>query len=106
MAQMAMSQPKSKKQPGQVPWLVYGILIFAVYLFALGTIPLIGPDEPRYAEVAREMYASRDWITPTLGGYHWFEKPALLYWMQATAYSVFGVSEFSARLGPALCGLL
>jgi 4-amino-4-deoxy-L-arabinose transferase-like glycosyltransferase len=47
-----------------------------------------------------------DYITPTLGGYTWFEKPSLLYWMMAASFKVFGVSEWAARLGPALCGLL
>jgi 4-amino-4-deoxy-L-arabinose transferase-like glycosyltransferase len=84
------------------------LLVFAgvpfIYLFGL-TIPLVGPDEPRYAQVAREMFESGNWITPTLGGFTWFEKPALLYWLQAAAFSVFGVGEFAARFGSALCGL-
>jgi 4-amino-4-deoxy-L-arabinose transferase-like glycosyltransferase len=87
-------------------WLVLFIFIGAFYLWGLGSIPLVGPDEPRYAEVAREMFARRDWITPTLGGLPWFEKPALLYWMMMASYRLFGVNEFAARLGPALCGLL
>lgn len=78
----------------------------AFYLYGLGSLPLLGPDEPRYAQVAREMLLRRDLITPTLGGHTWFEKPALLYWMVIAAFKVFGVSEWSARLGPALCGLL
>src|SRR6185436_12406047 len=69
-------------------------------------MPLVGPDEPRYAQVAREMFVRGDTITPTLGGRTWFEKPALLYWLMIAAYKLFGVSELSARLGPALCGLL
>ena len=52
------------------------------------------------------MFVRRDWITPTLGGMPWFEKPALLYWMMMASYRVFGVNEFAARVGPALCGLL
>ncbi|NOT48242.1 MAG: hypothetical protein HOP17_10905, partial [Acidobacteria bacterium] len=78
--------------------------IIAVYFFGL-SIPLLGPDEPRYAQVAREMFERGDWITPTLGGFHWFEKPALLYWLQIVSYNFFGVSELSARLGPTLFGL-
>lgn len=78
----------------------------AAYLWGLGRLPLVGPDEPRYAQVAREMLARGDLFTPTLGGLHWFEKPALLYWLMMAAYSVFGVTEFAARLGPALAGLL
>ena len=87
-------------------WLLLFILIGAFYLWGLGSLPLVGPDEPRYAEVAREMFARRDWITPTLGGMPWFEKPALLYWIMIASYRAFGVNEFAARLGPALCGLL
>jgi 4-amino-4-deoxy-L-arabinose transferase-like glycosyltransferase len=81
-------------------------IIIAFYLYGLGKLPLLGPDEPRYAQVAREMFLSGDLITPTLGGHTWFEKPALLYWMIVAAFKIFGVSEWSARLGPALCGLL
>ena len=82
------------------------VIIIAFYLYGLGKLPLVGPDEPRYAQVAREMFLSGDLITPTLGGHTWFEKPALLYWMIVASFKTFGVSEWSARLGPALCGLL
>jgi 4-amino-4-deoxy-L-arabinose transferase-like glycosyltransferase len=76
-----------------------------VYFFHLGSFPLLGPDEPRYAQVAREMFERGDWVTPTLGGLPWFEKPALLYWLMAAAYTLFGVTEFAARAGSALAGL-
>ena len=86
------------------------ILLFVVtivlYFYGLGQLPLVGPDEPRYAQVAREMFLRGDLVTPTLAGHTWFEKPALLYWMMIAAYAVFGVNEFAARLGPTLCGLL
>ena len=82
------------------------VIIIAFYLYGLGQLPLLGPDEPRYAQVAREMFLSGDYITPTLGGYTWFEKPSLLYWLIAVSFKVFGVNEWSARFGPALCGLL
>src|SRR2546421_3435678 len=87
-------------------WFLLFIAIAAFYLWGLGSLPLIGPDEPRYAEVAREMLARRDLITPTLGGLPWFEKPPLLYWMMMVSYRVLGVSEYAARLGAAICGLL
>jgi 4-amino-4-deoxy-L-arabinose transferase-like glycosyltransferase len=82
------------------------IIIIVFYFYGLGRLPLLGPDEPRYAQVAREMFLRGDPITPTLGGHTWFEKPALLYWLMMAAYKVFGVNEWSARAGPALCGLL
>lgn len=87
-------------------WLLLFFSIAAFYLWGLGLLPLVGPDEPRYAEVAREMFARHDLITPTLGGLPWFEKPPLLYWLMMAGYRVFGVSEYAARVGPALCGLL
>jgi 4-amino-4-deoxy-L-arabinose transferase-like glycosyltransferase len=82
------------------------LAIIAFYFYGLGHLPLVGPDEPRYAQVAREMFLRGDLVTPTLGGHTWFEKPALLYWIMIAAFKVFGVNEWSARLGPALCGLL
>ncbi|HYE72425.1 MAG TPA: phospholipid carrier-dependent glycosyltransferase, partial [Blastocatellia bacterium] len=82
------------------------VLCAAIYFFRLGSLPFLGPDEPRYAQVAREMFESGDWITPRLAGLHWFEKPALLYWISATGYTIFGVSEFAARFGVALMASL
>ena len=100
-----ITKPGSETQvTGKLFWLVFFGLTIFVYLFGL-SIPLLGPDEPRYAEVAREMFLRGDWVTPTLGGFNWFEKPALLYWFEILFYKLFGISEFASRLGPALCGL-
>lgn len=85
-------------------WPVFAVATVIFYLFGLA-IPLVGPDESRYAQVAREMFERGDWITPTLGGFNWFEKPALLYWMEIASYHIFGVTEFAARFGSALFGL-
>src|SRR5712691_1805075 len=87
-------------------WFFLFLAIAAIYLYGLGAVPLVGPDEPRYAEVAREMLARHDLITPTLGGLPWFEKPPLLYWIMMLSFRVLGVTEYAARLGPAICGLL
>lgn len=62
----------------------------------------MGADEPRYAQVAREMLARHDWITPTLGGTPWLEKPPFYYWQAIVAYAFFGVSDWSARLPSAV----
>jgi 4-amino-4-deoxy-L-arabinose transferase-like glycosyltransferase len=82
------------------------LAFIALYFYGLGHLPLLGPDEPRYAQVAREMFLRHDLITPTLGGQLWFEKPALLYWLMIACFKLFGVSEFAARLPAAISGLL
>ncbi len=69
-----------------------------LFLYGLGQFGLIGADEPRYAQVAREMLERHDWITPVLGGQPWLEKPPLYYWQDMLAYRVFGVSDWAARL--------
>jgi 4-amino-4-deoxy-L-arabinose transferase-like glycosyltransferase len=84
-------------------WLVLGFS--ALFGFALGNRPLANPDEGRYAEIPREMVASGDWITPHLNGIPYFEKPPLVYWTGAAALQVFGGSEWSMRLTPALFAL-
>ena len=53
---------------GQIIWHLFALAIVFIYFYALD-IPLLGPDEPRYAQVAREMFERGDWITPTLGGF-------------------------------------
>jgi 4-amino-4-deoxy-L-arabinose transferase-like glycosyltransferase len=68
-----------------------------LFFYGLGQFGLIGADEPRYAQVAREMLDRHDWITPTLDGRPWLEKPPLFYWQAMIAYSVAGVSDVAAR---------
>jgi len=69
-----------------------------LFFFGLAYFGLIGADEPRYAQVAREMLQRQDWVTPTLGGQAWLEKPVLYYWEAMIAYKIFGVSDWVARL--------
>jgi 4-amino-4-deoxy-L-arabinose transferase-like glycosyltransferase len=76
-----------------------------VWLYMLGFRTLVPPDEGRYAEMAREMFASGDWITTRLNGIKYFEKPPLQTWMNAATYAVFGLGEWQARLWTGLCGL-
>ena len=86
-------------------WFAFAVLVALVYLGTTGALPLVGRDEPRYVQIGRNMLESGDWITPRLGGFHWFEKPVALYWMVASSFAIFGFNEWAARLGPALCGL-
>jgi 4-amino-4-deoxy-L-arabinose transferase-like glycosyltransferase len=83
------------------------LLLLYVCLFSgLGALGLVGPDEPRYAAIARAMAETHDWITPRLWGTPWFEKPVLYYWVAGVSMRLFGVSEFAARLPSALAALL
>jgi 4-amino-4-deoxy-L-arabinose transferase-like glycosyltransferase len=78
---------------------------FVLFIWGTWQLPFIGPDEPRYAQVAREMLESSDYFVPRLGGFAWFEKPVLLYWLIAISYFIFGVSEFAARIPSVLSAL-
>lgn len=84
-----------------------GLLLLAFALVWFGNIEyriLIKPDEGRYAEIAREMALSGDWVTPRLNGLKYFEKPPLQYWATAAAYELFGEHHWTARLWTALTG--
>ena len=83
-------------------WLLLAGFCGFLFFFGLAYFGLLGADEPRYAQVAREMLARHDWITPTLGGKPWLEKPCLYYWQAMLAYAIFGVSDWAARLPSAV----
>ena len=62
--------------------LAIAVLVTYVCLFnGLTAFGLVGPDEPRYAAIARDMAVSDDWVTPRLHGEPWLEKPILYYWV-------------------------
>jgi 4-amino-4-deoxy-L-arabinose transferase-like glycosyltransferase len=86
-------------------WLLLAAFCAFFFLWGLGSFGLIGADEPRYAQVAREMLARHDWITPVLGGNPWLEKPPLYYWQAMIGYQLFGVSDWAARLPSAVDAL-
>jgi len=86
-------------------WLGIG-LVCALYLADLTGMGMYGPDEPRYADVGRAMAESGDWITPRLWGQPWFEKPALLYWMTATAFRLGLGPDLAPRLPVAVLSVL
>jgi len=80
--------------------------LYVCYFSHLGAIGFVGPDEPRYAWIARDMMETGDWITPRLYGKPWFEKPPLLYWGAGLCFKWFGVSDTAARLPSAISALL
>ncbi len=79
------------------------LLLCLVYFYRLDAAGVLGPDEPRYASIGREMARSGDWITPRLWGQAWFEKPALLYWMTGAAFRLGLGPDLAPRLPVALC---
>ncbi len=82
------------------------LFIFTPFFLFYGLVPvfggdglgLVGADEPRYAQIAREMLARHDYVTPVLWGHPWLEKPALYYWRAMFAFLEFGVHDWAARL--------
>lgn len=86
-------------------WLLF-LLFCIVWCYMLGARTLVPTDEGRYAEMAREMVATGDWITLRLNGIKYFEKPPLQTWMNALTFELFGLGEWQARLWTGLCGLL
>ena len=91
------------------------LLAFALAAVAfwagLGSYGLVEPSDARYAEIAREMWTSGDWLFPRLLGIHHFHKPPLIYWLTGAGYALFGGNEWGARaclgfLGILLCTLL
>src|ERR1035437_6302842 len=69
-----------------------------LFFYGLGAFGLVGADEPRYAQIAREMLGRSDWITPTLQGKPWLEKPVLYYWQAMVSFRAAGISDRAARL--------
>ena len=100
----------ARKDSGIAARIGWAVLICATlyvcYFSHLGAIGFVGPDEPRYAWIARDMAETGDWVTPRLYGKPWFEKPPLFYWGAAISFKLFGVSEAAARLPSAISALL
>ena len=79
-------------------------LALGLLFYRLGDGSLYDWDEAIYAQVAKEMFASEAWGAITWGGYAFFHKPPLYFWLTALAYHVVGVNELGARLWAALFG--
>jgi 4-amino-4-deoxy-L-arabinose transferase-like glycosyltransferase len=94
----------SALHPGKILLL---LIIYALLWFGtLNYRHLIPSDEGRYAEIAREMLVTGDWVTPRYNGYKYFEKPPLQIWATAAAFQIFGIGDWQARLWTVLTGFL
>jgi len=129
--------PRRKQTPPAIPWwrrAAYPLLLLAIcgllFFGGLGHRGLWETDEARYAEIAREMVESGDWVTPRLNYVKYFEKPILTYWLIAAGFKPFypdaqqyakgrddpayaqaleafyARADFLARLTPAVCASL
>lgn len=83
-----------------------GVILFFSFFYGLGAYGLLNDNEGLYAEIAREMFETHSYVIPTLNYVPYIEKPPLLYWLLSLSYSLFGVSEISARLVPASAAAL
>jgi 4-amino-4-deoxy-L-arabinose transferase-like glycosyltransferase len=98
---------KFGQQPGvlKVLPIVWLLLVGSLAFFwHLGSIGLIDETEPLFAEAARQMTVTGDWITPYFNGVPRFDKPPLIYWLMAIAYQTIGTNEWAARLPSAIAG--
>ena len=87
----------------------FRLLVVAVALWLAmmaGIRPLMLPDEGRYVGVAWEMVTSGDWLVPHLDGMPFFHKPPLFYWISALGLSIFGATEWAARVASLLAGIV
>lgn len=113
-SELANAEPhdgSAAESPASALWLRAGSVVVAMlalilFFFHLGTYGLWEPDEARYAEIAREMLASHNFIIPHLNYVPYVEKPPLLYWLTAGSMKLFGVNEFAARFVNAAAALI
>ncbi len=99
--------PIGKSSTDKFPlWFWISLLIYlGIWFYMIGSRTLVPTDEGRYAEMAREMVATGDWVTPRLNGIKYFEKPPLQTWMNALTFEAFGLGEWQARLWTGLSAL-
>lgn len=89
-------------------WMVLLVIlaIMSIYFWNLSSTGFVTPGEPRYAEIAKEMVLSNNYLIPKFNGQVHLEKPPGLYWLTAFAFKIFGFHEWSARLIPVISALL
>jgi 4-amino-4-deoxy-L-arabinose transferase-like glycosyltransferase len=89
-------------------WVIAALSLAAglAFIVCLGAFGILDPSDGYYSEGAREMFESGDWLVPHLNYAWFFDKPIMNYWLIASSYRIFGVTEFASRVPAALCGAL
>jgi 4-amino-4-deoxy-L-arabinose transferase-like glycosyltransferase len=101
----ALSSPAKQRHNDRGAAIIAACVVFICLFSGLGAVGLLGPDEPRYAWIARAMAETGDWVTPRLYGQPWFEKPILYYWAAAVGFRLNLPAELAARLPSAIAAL-
>jgi len=96
--------PRSFWRSSRAFWVIAGLCALTLF-FRLGSYGLVDAEEGRYAEIPREMLARGDWVTPTMNGVKFFDKPVLTYWSIMASFRALGETEAAARLPMALFAL-
>jgi dolichol-phosphate mannosyltransferase len=105
-AQATLSRKRLGEQTLRLSSFALLLVLAACLFFAKLRAPLLEPQEPRYAEIARQMYVEGRLLVPVLHGQPYLDKPPLLYWLTMGSYAVFGIYDRAARLVPGLAGVL
>src|ERR1700732_59823 len=100
-----LSSPAKQRHNDRGAAIIAALVVFVCLFSGLGAVGLLGPDEPRYAWIARAMAETGDWVTPRLYGQPWFEKPVLYYWAAALGFRLNMPAELAARLPSAIAAL-
>jgi 4-amino-4-deoxy-L-arabinose transferase-like glycosyltransferase len=87
----------------QIAIVAFGILFF---IPSIGNVHLFDWDEINFAESAREMIESGDYLTVQINFQPFWQKPPLFIWMQVLSMKIFGINEFAARFPNAICGIV
>jgi 4-amino-4-deoxy-L-arabinose transferase-like glycosyltransferase len=98
---------QNKNNPSKARWYIVGILLFwaLIYIPGLASPGMMDDADSEHAQIGREMLAQHDFVTMHVNGVRYLDKAPLPYWITAAGYSIFGVSEFSARLPLSLFAL-
>ena len=102
-----MNLPALSHRPHAARWTPRSVLIICLFwlILQLGGIfspGLLDDVDSIYIQVAREMLARHDFVTPTVDGIRFFDKPPLMYWLAAGSMRLFGIYDWAARLPLAL----